>query len=124
MLLAALALTPPLVLAEQSGAPQVENQPDPSPPGADEPSEPAPEADGSTEATPAPGENSPQVFSGMSILGNQETPTSLVIVPWKSSRIGESIGVSTLLDDSRQPVDKEVFMRALRFYQIRSDPAQ
>ncbi len=57
---------------------------------------------------------------GMSILGNQDAPKSLVIVPWKSSELGDSPGVSTILDDSRQPVDKEVFMRALRYYQIRS----
>src|SRR5258708_3943585 len=45
---------------------------------------------------------------GMSILGNQEAPKALVIVPWKSSELGNGPGVSTLLDDSRRPVDKEV----------------
>jgi hypothetical protein len=58
---------------------------------------------------------------GMSVLGNQEAPTSLVIVPWKSSEVGRSPGISPMLDDSRQPVDKEVFMRALRYYEIRSE---
>jgi hypothetical protein len=58
---------------------------------------------------------------GMSILGNQEAPKALVIVPWKSSEIGQSLGVSTLLDDSRQPIDKEVFMRMLSYYGIRSN---
>jgi hypothetical protein len=72
------------------------------------------------DAAPAPNQG-PQVISGMSILGNQEAPTSLVIVPWKSSQIGESVGISTMLDDSRQPVDKDVFMRELRFYEIRSE---
>jgi hypothetical protein len=57
---------------------------------------------------------------GMSILGNQEAPKSLVIVPWKSSEIGKSLGISTMLDDSRQPIDKEVFMRMLNYYEIRS----
>jgi hypothetical protein len=57
---------------------------------------------------------------GMSILGNQDAPKSLVIVPWKSSELGDSQGTSPMLDDSRQPVDKEVFMRALRYYEIRS----
>jgi cytoskeletal protein RodZ len=65
-------------------------------------------------------ENDDRVISGMSILGNQEAPKSLVIVPWKSSEIGNSMDTSTMLDDSRQPVDKEVFMRALRYYEIRS----
>ncbi len=58
---------------------------------------------------------------GMSILGNQEAPKALVIIPWKSSEIGGSLGISTMLDDSRQPVDKDVFMRALNYYEIRSE---
>ena len=58
---------------------------------------------------------------GMSILGNQEAPTSLVIVPWKSSELGDARGIPTMLDDSREPVDKDVFMRALRYYEIRSE---
>ena len=57
---------------------------------------------------------------GMSILGNQDAPKSLVIVPWKSSELGDSPDISPMLDDSRQPVDQEVFMRALRYYEIRS----
>ena len=67
--------------------------------------------------TQVPGANA----LGMSVLGNQETPTSLVIVPWKSSEVGRATGISPMLDDSRQPVDKEVFMRELRYYEIRSE---
>jgi hypothetical protein len=62
--------------------------------------------------------------SGMSILGNQDAPKSLVIVPWKSSEIGKAMGVSTLLDDSKTPIDKEVFMRMLSYYEIRSETAR
>jgi hypothetical protein len=58
---------------------------------------------------------------GMSVLGNEETPKSLVIVPWKSSEVGRATGISPMLDDSRQPVDKEVFMRELSYYEIRSE---
>jgi hypothetical protein len=58
---------------------------------------------------------------GMSILGNQEAPKALVIVPWKTSELGQSPGSAAMLDDSRQPVDKEVFMRSLRYYEIRSE---
>jgi hypothetical protein len=58
-------------------------------------------------------------LSGMSILGNQEAPKSLVIVPWKSSEIGDARGITDSLDDSRRPVDKEVFMRELKYYEIR-----
>lgn len=60
-------------------------------------------------------------MSGMSILGNDEAPKSLVIVPWKSSQLGDMPGFSKLLDDATQPVDKDVFMRELAYYQIRSN---
>jgi hypothetical protein len=61
-----------------------------------------------------------KTLNGISILGNQEAPKSLVIVPWKGSQIGDMPGLSRLLDDSVQPVDKDVFMRELAFYEIRS----
>jgi len=61
---------------------------------------------------------------GMSILGNQEAPKALVIVPWKSSELGNVLGISTMLDDSKQPIDKEVFMRMLSYYEIRSETAK
>jgi hypothetical protein len=60
-----------------------------------------------------------KTLAGISILGNQEAPKSLVIVPWKGSEIGDMPGLSRLLDDSVQPVDKDVFMRELTYYQIR-----
>jgi hypothetical protein len=73
--------------------------------------------------TPAQDKNEggDKALSGMSILGNQEAPKSLVIVPWKSSEIGDGLGLAEGLDDSRQPVDKQVFMRELAYYEIRSN---
>jgi len=71
----------------------------------------------------AQSDKGPRVTSGMSVLGNQDAPKALVLVPWKGSELGASMGVSTVLDDSRQPVDKDVFMRALRYYEIRSETA-
>jgi len=68
----------------------------------------------------APKDTGPKTMSGMSILGNEETPKSLVIVPWKSSEMGDDIGLSDTLDDRAQPVDKEVFLRELEYYEIRS----
>jgi len=85
------------------------------------------EAEGVAEKAPAQSDEGAKLTSvpdakalGMSILGNQDAPKSLVIVPWKSSELGDSPGSSPMLDDSRQPVDKEVFMRSLRYYEIRS----
>lgn len=62
----------------------------------------------------------PKTLSGMSILGNEEAPKSLVIIPWKSSELGERVVFSDSLDASATPVDKEVFMRQLEFHSIRS----
>lgn len=57
--------------------------------------------------------------SGMSIVGTDETPKSLVIVPWKSSEIGQENKLkSDLLNDSIAPVDHDVFMRQLKFYKL------
>ena len=61
-----------------------------------------------------------KTLSGISILGNQEAPKALVIVPWKSSEIGDPLGLYENLDGSRRPVDREVFMRELDYYDIRS----
>jgi len=72
-------------------------------------------------AAPAEKEDGPKTLEGMSILGNQEAPKALVIVPWKTSELGASMGISPLLDDSKQPVDREVFLRALSYYAIRSE---
>jgi len=66
------------------------------------------------------GIESPKTLSGMSILGNEEAPKSLVIIPWKSSELGDDISLSDTLDDRARPVDKEVFLRELNFYEIRS----
>ena len=62
------------------------------------------------------------VLSGLSILGNDETPKELVIVPWKSSQLADAPGISRLLDDSTQPVDKDVFLRELSYYELTTDP--
>lgn len=58
-------------------------------------------------------------LSGMSVLGNNETPKALYIVPWKGSELGAAADLRTgLLNDAMAPVDKEVFMRELQFYQV------
>lgn len=62
----------------------------------------------------------PKAMSGMSILGNEEAPKSLVIIPWKTSELGATVSLSETLDDRARPVDKEVFLRELSFYEIRS----
>jgi hypothetical protein len=82
---------------------------------------------GDSRADPAaePGETAAQPggdvkMSGMSILGNEDAPKSLVLVPWKSSQLADMPSVSRLLDSSTQPVDKDVFMRELSYYEFKS----
>lgn len=88
----------------------------------DEPAEEEPQVE-ETKNDNGDGISSPKTMSGMSILGNEEAPKSLVIVPWKSSELGDSISLSDTLDDRATPVDKEVFLRELRYYEIRkSEP--
>ncbi|MEJ2705482.1 MAG: hypothetical protein P8Z79_23825 [Sedimentisphaerales bacterium] len=57
-------------------------------------------------------------LSGMSIVGNDEAPKSLYIVPWKSSEIGVKTSLDTMLNDGDVPVDRDVFKRQLEFYKI------
>jgi hypothetical protein len=66
-------------------------------------------------------EEGDKLISGMSIVGNHEAPKALVIVPWKSSELGTELDVSRAFDDERGPVDKDVFLRKLDYYEIRSE---
>ena len=57
-------------------------------------------------------------LSGMSIVGNDEAPKSLYIVPWKSSEIGMETTLDAMLNEKDVPVDRDVFKRQLDFYQV------
>jgi hypothetical protein len=132
VLLAVLALPPTAVLAQQAAQPKTEAAQGPTERpqvttedlNKDDAQKPTEEAQPKTEEdpklTPVPGSKA----LGMSILGNQEAPKALVIVPWKSSELGTGPSVSTMLDDSKLPVDKEVFMRMLSYYEIRLETAR
>ncbi len=61
-----------------------------------------------------------KLLPGMSILGNDDAPKSLVIVPWKGSGLGDTLDLRSILGDGRQPVDRDVFMRELNYYEIRA----
>ena len=57
-------------------------------------------------------------MSGMSIVGNDEAPKSLYIVPWKSSDVGTETRLDPMLTEDDVPVDREVFRRRIEFYRI------
>ena len=56
----------------------------------------------------------PKVVSGMSIIGNDETPKSLYLVPWKDSGEGGDFNPGNLKDELK-PIDKKEFLRVLDF---------
>lgn len=60
-----------------------------------------------------------KALSGISIIGNKDAPKSLYIVPWRSSELGIETDLnSSLLNEGIHPVDKDVFIRELNFYEI------
>jgi hypothetical protein len=77
-------------------------------------------AAGAVETAPQPPKGDKEL-SGMSIVGNDDAPKALVIVPWKSSAMGSALDVSRSADDGRQPVDRDVFRRELDYYRIRGE---
>ena len=66
----------------------------------------------------AAGEPGAKTLRGMSVLGNNEAPMSLFIVPWKSSELGVETNLNRTLNEHDVPVDRDVFMREIDFYQV------
>lgn len=60
-------------------------------------------------------------LSGMSIVGNDEAPKSLYIVPWKSSEIGVETSLDMMFNEGDVPLDRDVFKRQLKFYQVSTE---
>jgi hypothetical protein len=110
-----LAFAPTVVFAQQEQTQPEAAQTKTEPAPAAQTDEPKKDEDGKLKSVPG------GKALGMSILGNQEAPKALVIVPWKRSELGNALGISTMLDDSKLPIDKEVFMRMLSYYEIRSE---
>jgi hypothetical protein len=75
---------------------------------------------GTDEAAVAEGasDSAAKTLSGMSVLGNDEAPMSLFIVPWKTSELGVETNLQRTLDERDVPVDRDVFLREVDFYQV------
>ena len=119
------AATAPSAPAPAASAPATTQSVDATKRGAKKPSASTKAGDGKSdpaaEASPAGAQPGGDVkMSGMSILGNEDAPKSLVIVPWKSSQLADMPSVSRLLDSGAQPVDKDLFMRELTYYEFKS----
>ena len=68
---------------------------------------------------PASGGQQAKELTGMSIVGNDEAPKSLYIVPWKCSEIGVETSLDMMLDKDAVPLDRDVFKRQLDYYHVR-----
>lgn len=74
-----------------------------------------------TKRAPAKDSAEAKSLSGISIVGNNDAPKSLYIVPWKGSELGADSGLGpSLLDARTAPVDKEVFMREIHYFELRN----
>ena len=58
-------------------------------------------------------------LEGTTITGSQELPKALHIVPWKSPEAGDLAArpMNSLVDEILAPVDREVFLRELEYYE-------
>ncbi len=116
------ALLFPAVLALAEDAPMDRNPADRPPADANpadaNPADTKPADTQSPEAKPAGEQPDAKKLSGMSIVGNDDAPKSLYIVPWKGSEIGAETSLDTMLNEGEVPVDREVFRRQLEYYKV------
>ena len=86
--------------------------------------EPRGAKDAKTVKDAKPAKGGDKELSGMSIIGNDDAPKSLVIVPWKTAGMGDTLDVGTSLEDGAKPVDRDVFARELDYYGIVTESHQ
>ena len=59
-----------------------------------------------------------KALSGMSIVGNDDAPKALYIVPWKSSEVGIEVTPDRPDAKGYAPVDPVVFKRKIDYYYV------
>ena len=59
------------------------------------------------------------IMQGTAVIGNQELPKVLYIVPWKKSELPDlsEPPLESLIDDALTPIDRNVFRRQVDYYQ-------
>lgn len=62
-------------------------------------------------------------MDGTAIIGNQELPKVLYIVPWKKSEVPDmnQPPLESLIDEALQPIDREVFQRQVNYHHALHD---
>jgi hypothetical protein len=59
-------------------------------------------------------------LEGARLFGNRDLPNITYVVPWKEERF-EAIDVKpigTLFDEALKPLDRDVFMREVEYYEL------
>ncbi|HYQ72261.1 MAG TPA: hypothetical protein VET88_10075 [Gammaproteobacteria bacterium] len=58
-------------------------------------------------------------LEGTTVIGNRELPKALHIVPWKAADSGDLTGrpVNSLINQALEPLDRDVFLRELEYYE-------
>jgi hypothetical protein len=58
-------------------------------------------------------------LEGTTVIGNRELPKALNIVPWKAADSGDLAGrpLNSLVEQTLEPVDRDVFLRELEYYE-------
>jgi len=64
------------------------------------------------------------IMQGTAVIGNQELPKVLYIVPWKKSELPDLSDppLESLIDEVLTPIDRNVFRRKVEYYQALSSP--
>ena len=66
-------------------------------------------------------QSEPKLIKGMSIIGNDESPKSLYIVPWNSTDGNKEVELSSdIMKADLVPVDRRKFIRELDYYNSRN----
>lgn len=74
-------------------------------------------APGQAPRTPPAAEPGVVQGEGMSVIGEQESPIGLYIMPWRQSAASSGLDrPARLLDDTLRPLDPEVFKRQFSYY--------
>ncbi|KGD63218.1 hypothetical protein Y5S_03493 [Alcanivorax nanhaiticus] len=73
-----------------------------------------------TMAAAAQAENNPQPEAATNVIGTQEAPTVLNVVPWKDRevKLEKKDPTSSLLNRVLEPLDQEVLMREIEYHQL------
>lgn len=71
----------------------------------------------------APGQSAPvQATGGTQVIGEQESPIGLYIMPWRQSAAEGGLDrPARLLDDSLLPLDPDVFRRQVEYHRALSE---